>query len=928
MERVELVGRQNQVETVTDVVHRALTGPTRLLLLGEAGAGKTTLLHAAIDLAHRNGQTVVSAVGRASEAEQPLGVLQLMLLPLLDAVDRLPSHQRDALLAACGTPAPDAPLDPPDPSTLRLGVLALLGHVARERPLLLVVDDVGLVDRDSRDVLTFVARRLTRERVGLLFAARGDVAPDVLDLVLPRLVLDPLDESAAARLLDSLPVPPTGRGRLDVLRNAQGNPLALVEFSRALERGAGARSGGGPAPVRLQEMLSRQLSTLPDDTRWLLLLAAAGEFEDLATITAAAGLAPDDLAGWVPAEAAGLVTVRAAGVDFRHPLVRAAVHDSAPAQLRARAHRRLAAVLERDPLRRSRHLAEASSGPDEAVAAALEESVELARRRGGVFAAARAWQRAAECTPDPTERARRYARAVAEADDFGDPGWSRELHAEVVRLTDDPAILTTSALGAAHGLSLAGRQDAAHALLTSALPRGELGPGVDLAVGSVLSAIVVQSGDPAHLADLERWTPSWRSADERDLPTGLLPAALRPAVREGMLARVEPERWASRLAGTPGSAVNTPLEGPADLVRSLSLGSVCWFADDSPGALRAFDVAHDVLRAHGRIGPLVMTLPAMVAAALDAGRWDRARQLIDETRTLATVHRLHYIACDVDALTLELDAMTGAAAGANPSAHPLAERRIDLAQNRMTHVRMLRAAGIAATARGEHDRAFAHLRGLFAVDGTPLHPFLAFRSLAVFTAAACAVGAVDQAAVVVERVRRALPDPTTRMRLQLHHAEALVADQPGGRAEDVERSFRLAVVDAAGEDWPLERAQARAAYGSWLRRRRRPADAAPLLEAAHATFVGLGAVPWAERVAAEARACGTAVSTTSVEGRWELLTPQEREVVQLAARGLRNKEIATRMFLSPRTVGSHLHRAYPKLGVTGRHQLHTLTPPA
>src|SRR5712671_362871 len=111
-------------------------------------------------------------------------------------------------------------------------------------------------------------------------------------------------------------------------------------------------------------------------------------------------------------------------------------------------------------------------------------------------------------------------------------------------------------------------------------------------------------------------------------------------------------------------------------------------------------------------------------------------------------------------------------------------------------------------------------------------------------------------------------------------------------------------------------------YGEWLRRSRRINDAKPVLTEALGTFRRLRARSWAQRAEAELRACGVAVGRAPGEpdALWEL-TPQQRQIVRLAGDGLTNREIGDRLFLSPRTVSSHLYRSYPKLGVAGRYQL-------
>jgi DNA-binding CsgD family transcriptional regulator len=175
------------------------------------------------------------------------------------------------------------------------------------------------------------------------------------------------------------------------------------------------------------------------------------------------------------------------------------------------------------------------------------------------------------------------------------------------------------------------------------------------------------------------------------------------------------------------------------------------------------------------------------------------------------------------------------------------------------------------------------------------------------------------ARALVERAL-ALVDSNPRLDQLAARARGLLAEPA-----NAEPHFVAGLADAAGASWPFERAQLQLDYGEWLRRRRRINDAKHSLGAALEAFRSLGAAPWAERAETELRACGVPAQEPSmVTDGLEELTAQQREIVVLAARGLTNSEIAGRMFLSPRTVASHLYRSYPKLGIAGRHQLRDL----
>jgi DNA-binding CsgD family transcriptional regulator len=911
-----LVGRQSEIRRVLDVIEADRGRSRMLLLLGEAGAGKTSLVAAATDHARGSGWAVLACQGSEAESQQSFASLHQLLLPVLPEAGTLAEHLRGALESAVGiTPAGGQP----DPTLLRLAVLTLLTGVSGRRPVLLVVDDVQHCDRDSLDVLGFVARRISAEDISVLLAARGQTPPEGVAGNLPTLFLGPLTEQAAAELVDAQPHPPTGRTRIDVLQQSGGNPLAIIELCRATRTGGpGGMPGGGlPQTERIQQMYTARLRGLPEITQRLILYAAASEYEDLATIMAATGASPD-LAVWAPAEDAGLVTVVDGRVAFWHPLARAGSYHGAPAYLRQQAHRDLAAALTADPARRAWHLAAACVGHDESVAAALEDTAELAERRGGFFAAARALERAAQCSPAPADRARRYAKALRAANNAGDPSWVRELYGKVVALTRDPDVLGVAACGAGLALSLLGRQREAFQVLMSALEPDQPRDGMTvLALASNMHAVAFQSGLPEIrrpiAALLEQIDADGRDTPYPELRTAETSNGVRAAALAGADPRTAPEllRRILRRPDPPEAE-----DDVAKMTRLHTFGAVAWYADESDLCVEFFRQAYAMLAAYGSMGTAGPSLATMASALIDTGRWAEADEHLEMTATLTAVQKLRHLEIDVEALRITLQALRG-----QPAVMPAdpAWMAVGLEENRATHSRLLRAAGTAAAAAGDFDGAFRHFRLLFDEDGAPLHYFLSHLAIADLAAAAQRTGRQEEAAHIVVAVRAALgPRPTTRMTLLLHHTAALTYDP-----KDAEHHFRLATVNPAGEQWPLARAQARLHYGQWLRRKRRPLDARPLLATALESFTRLGAIGLAEEARAELRASGVATAPAPADPLAGLTT-QQRQIVRLAAQGLRNREIAEQLMLSPRTVGSHLYNVYPKLGVSSRNQLRAL----
>ncbi|GAB2712026.1 helix-turn-helix transcriptional regulator [Kitasatospora kifunensis] len=915
MDERPLIGREAQTDRILGVVGAGRRAPQALLVLGEAGTGKTALLDLAAEHARGIGTKVLTSQGYEGESEQSFASLHQLLLPLLPDLAGLPAHLREALQTAFGMVAAGKPVDS---MLLRVAVLTLLADVSRRRPLLLIVDDIQLFDRDSREVLSFVLRRFAAEPVTVLLAARGLTPPAGIAAGVPALVLGPLTGPAAARLLEAQPHSLPGRARIDVLEQADGNPLAIIELCRAARGGSatGLPGGGLPQTLRIQEMFATRLRALPASTQRLVLYAAASsDHTDLATIMAAAK-AGSDLAVWGPAEDAGLIAIADGQVGFRHPLVRAASYQGSSAHLRQRAHSDFAAVLEADPARRAWHLAAACLGPDESVAAALENTAGIVEQRGGLFAAARALERAAEFSPAEADRARRYANAIRAASNAGDPSWVGELYTKVAAVTEDRDMLCASACGAAMALSFYGRQREAFQVLMGAADPPPKDGTTMLAVAALVHTIGFQSG----LAEIRRPVASLLDRVSLDdvgaFPTQLMPSEAVEVIWAGVFAGIDPVANApALLSRTRRPSLLTPLPGPAEVARLQVVGSIAFFSDEPDLALDAFRQTFALLRSYGAMGTGANSLAPMAVTLIDTGRWAEADELLTEMWTLAVVHRLTHVEVAVDALRMLLSGLRGAPGGGGEAAGP-SWTAVSLAENRATHVYLLRASGAALAASGDYEGAYRHLRQLFGDDGEPLHYFLSPRSIADLAALAHRTGRQQEVAPVIAAVRElAGARPTTRMTLLLHHATALVSD-----LGDAEQHFRLAVVNPAAEQWPLARAQARLHYAQWLRRRRRPSEARELLVTALETFTRLGAARLAEEARGELRASGVATAPAA-PGPLSELTAHEQRIVRLAAKGLRNREIAEQLMLSPRTIGAHLYNVYPKLGVSRRQQL-------
>src|SRR5258705_6356787 len=282
-----LTGRRSESDVLDELVEAVHAGGSRALVVrGEPGVGKTALLDYLAE--HASGCRVVRAAGVQSEMELAFAGLHQLVGSMLDRLEHLPVPQRDALRTAFGI----SPGPAPDRFFIGLAVLSLLSDVAEEQPLICLVDDEQWLDRASAQVLAFVARRLTAESVGLVFAAR---APSDHVAGLPELVVEGLREGDAHALLDSvLTAPLDARVRDQIVAETRGNPLALLELLRELTpaevAGGFALPGAVPLSRSIERSFRRRLDALPVDTRRLLQLAAADPVGEPLLVWRAAGL--------------------------------------------------------------------------------------------------------------------------------------------------------------------------------------------------------------------------------------------------------------------------------------------------------------------------------------------------------------------------------------------------------------------------------------------------------------------------------------------------------------------------------------------------------------------------------------------------------------------------------------------------------------
>jgi DNA-binding CsgD family transcriptional regulator len=908
-----MIGRADERAAIRRLLADSRAGRSGALVLsGAPGAGKSALLAYAVDLAE--GMRVLQVGGVETEVDLAFAGLDQLVRPVLAVVERLPPRQAAALLGALGRSDHVSQ----DRFLVGAATLSLLSEAVEDGPLLCVIDDAQWLDRPSVETLAFVARRLEAEAVVLLAATREGGWPG-----LPELQVAGLGPDEAAELLRETAgeIAPDVRARL--VEETDGNPLALIELVGALS--AGQLAGTEPLPrklpltPRIQEAFSAKVRRLPQESRTLLLVAAADDTSDAAVIFRAAGglgVRPDDME---PIERVGLASVDPGGrFSFRHPLVRAAVYQGSTFPARLAAHKALAGALEGDEHaeRRVWHLAATALGPDEAIAGDLEQSAERSEQRGGHAVAAAAYERAAELSPARADGGRRLVAAAQAAFRAGQADRAAGLSTRAEPMVDDPVV--ANELTRLRGRIEFARGSAlnAHAmLLAAARGMAERDP-------RAAAALLIEAARAAWNAyDQDRYAEAARQLTSLRLPEG---DALSPVVDTAIAI-------GDFVAGHPADPIIRMRRGidawiplvKADQANgrdhefveaSLALTGFTRVTCDDPGGLALGTAAVAWCRNRGLVGWLPWALVNLSMTEALVGRHSAAVVSATEGLRLAQDLDLPMAVCGCKASL----AWVAAVRGEEERCRQLAADAVRLAEAQhlpAIAVMATWALGLLELSLGRAEQAFDRL-------SDPVHGPMAVPSVR------CLITPDLVEAAVRARRERDLADT-----VDWYQAWAGATGQPAASAA-VHRCRALLDDDQAEahflealrlhertrpEHRPFDRARTELLYGEWLRRVRRRSDARPRLSAAHETFERLGATPWAERAATELRATGQTVGRRDAVAT--RLTPQEIQVVRLVAEGGSNQEVAAQMFLSPRTVAYHLYKAFPKLGVTSRAEL-------
>ena len=902
----ELVGRDEELTAIAEFLEAGAPA-CAVVIEGEAGIGKTTVWHAAVEAAAAGGRRALRARPAESEAKLAFSSLADLLGDAIDdALGHLPPPQRRALEVALLIE--DAGGARADRRAVAAGLLSSLRALASETPLLLAIDDVQWVDRSSAAALEFALRRLRDEPVALLVTRRlNDLDGDQrLERTLPseRLLLVPIgpfEFVALNTLLHERLATVLSRPLLHRIHELSGgNPFFALELARAPER----IEPGRALPPTLDVLVRGRVSALPGDARRALLAAAAASQPTVELVEAAVGV-PDALAA---AEAARIVELEHGTVCFEHPLLASAAYAAADPAERREMHRSLGGLV-RDPEERARHLAAATTGPDEAVAAALEEGAARARARGASAAAAELSERAAELTPagDAAAARRRSADAAYHHFESGDSRQAltmlEEVAAELTAGPERAEVLIRLArvrsysddLQAATDLFLQAAEEAgrnrlakARALEGAATQLFRQRKGLESAVEYAKSSVALaqELGEQALVAE---------ALGSQLLAEATLGRPEAAATLEAALA-LQPAAESERILAQP---------------RWVAAIARMWW--DEPIAVRkTYEELVERGRELGDEGSLAYVYIMLAQADTLLGEFERAERDAVAAQEIAEQAGQVTLVAYAHAVRALSDAHRGRAAEARASGELAVELGRRTQGTPALHVATA-ALGLLELSTGQPDQAVTYL--------APLSEFAQTEQI-------CEPGltrfVVDQVEALVELGRLAAAgEPldwyeanATRLRRRSALASsgrcrALIAAAAGHIDESLPL-FEAALAEHDAVRLPFDRARTLLAFGAALRRAKRKADARRVLEEAVAAFDALDATAFAERARAELDRIG---GRRRSEGG---LTATERQVAELVAEGKSNKEVAAALFVTVKTVEANLSRIYAKLGIRSR----------
>ncbi|MCX4420418.1 ATP-binding protein [Streptomyces mirabilis] len=889
-----MIGRDKELRTLRRLLADAAAGHgSAMLIHGAAGVGKSALLRTVGAEAIESGFKVLRTSGVEPEQWLPFAALQMLLQPVAHGMKDLSAPHRSALSGAFGVRDTE-----PEIYRVGLAVLELLADESNQQPLLLLVDDLQWIDSSSRDVLKFVARRTNDLAIQVIAAARIQYSESYVLLDIP---LQPLSRPAAAELLDVGAPDLLASLRALILERAAGNPLALVELPKAVQ-GVTAQMDDLPLTQRLEDAFSARSDSVSRECRTLLLVLAAEPSAplnlllELSSRISGSAVSVDAVQEAVDAD---LVTLVGYTAEFRHPLMRTAIYTHATLADRLATHRALASVMDDTPERQLAHEAAATIGPDEELAARLERFADVSQARGKAAAAVPALRQAADLVLDAQRRTGILVRAA-------------ELSSEINHRISVQMLLNRT------DMSGLGRVERARLMVvsdSSAFEPGEPQRRIQEMVTAAAGAFDAGAGDVAE-------NLLWRASARCFFQDGEAQVRAQAAAE---LDRWNPDPNAPHVLAV--RAYTEPFRHGADVIARLGgiradhqdgrmlhfLGSGAMVIGDISRATQYLALATAAWRSQGRLGLLARSLAASWPQVY-LGQLERAREESAEGLALAEETGEWIVWLGLKATAGLVAALRGET---EQAARMIGELRLHSLFLGMPFVTVMaqQTDGLLALFDGRAMEAYDVLARAFDPVDPHYHSVSRWLLAPDLADAAVAAGTVKQARELLAD----LPDLTRRLPSEMMVVAHAYTDAVLAPDDTAEERYAAALA-ALPADWTLSRARLHLHHGRWLRRQRRNVDARHPLRLARTEFDRVGAQPWAEMAREQLRATGESNGRRHAN-TGEQLSAQEMQIALLASQGLSNREIGQRLFISHRTVGAHLYRIYPRLGITGRGKL-------
>lgn len=889
------------------------TGPNALVIEGEVGIGKTTVWLEALALAEARSYRVLRA--RPAEVEATLSytvIADLVGTAFDETRAALPAPQERALAAALLRAELDEPVEMRTTATALVGVLTAL---AAEQPVLLAIDDVQWLDTASERALAFAARRLPPQ-VGLILTLRtggggapplalaGALAEDRLE----RVVLGPLSLAAVHSLLTTRLGMSPPRPTLARLATASGgNPFFALEIARAMGRDAGDRpfEDALPVPPSLHDFVAARVSALSRAAREAVLIVASLSRPTVATVAEAVAPQFDALPALVEAEEAGVLVSDLELLRFTHPLIASVVYGSSSPDRRRKVHRRLAELVT-NPEERACHLAQSATEVDEATAAELEHGARDAALRGAQDAAAELFASACRLTPadQPNGLSRRMLGEASALLAVGEAARARPLAERALASTRASSLKTEA-------LSLLASIDWAQGAMNSACDQLEQALTVAASDHELRGRLYARLARFGCVIDPKR-ASGHAAAAIRLLSEERTPELLASALIDRFFAEAMLGRGARRELFERGLA----LEAAAGAAAEKHPIPIVWFHfTDEFDAARARHAELDRwYRERGEEAWRADILGHLGMAELRAGRWALAEQYIEESCAMLVQSEARGPAAMRFVWRSLVDAHRGNVERARATLLPLIEQFERTKQPWWTAM-SFSALGFVEFVAGDHraaDRALMEMGERVESIGVKEAPL--DRSEPFHIESLLALGELERARAVLLRLEeRGRVLPRLWITVALPRARALVLAAEGDLACALDALEELDL--SAASLLPFELGWTLLVKGRLFRRAKQKRVAADALGQALEIFQRLGAPAWVDRARSELARVGLRRRSPHE------LTPTELRVAELAAGGLRNREVAEAAFMSAKTVEAHLSRVYRKLGIHSRAEL-------